>query len=271
MTVSHRHIRSSLFTSMDTCRPRHLVALVLVVAASLMPGYVSSFKVDEARSQIADQNRDRKGNEPDPRLMRVKSADALRARSEDHKNRALRFDRVGLPLLQVRHVSGLGGGHDRSGPVPSNEEFFETLACAADLIVVGKGTPIRVLFNTSETALFTDYRFGVEQQLWPTTVIANLEVSVYGGVVEFEDGTVISATDGTSSDLTKRTLLFLKRIPNARSYSLASPSFLVELGNVIFGSAPIPVPPELRAHPHPLTEVTTSVTASIARCFKRSQ
>jgi hypothetical protein len=218
---------------------------------------------------IAGQARDRSKEDTNARRQRVKDITELRPRTDDEKQRALYFDRPGLPpILDTGSLVALSGGHQQpesDNPI-SVQRFLAEIVCASTAVVIGEGASPTARLNASETALFTDYRIKAQRWITPSSGLAEIVVSTYGGEVELPDGRVLRTVEGRHFDLTKSFLLFLTPVPNTSGFTLSSSPLLVELGNVVFAGSGYWLPKQLRQYPTSVVTTETLIRDSAKPC-----
>lgn len=138
-----------------------------------------------------------RGRHPEP-IPVVSDFSELRARPGDEQIRAVLFDGPhwsGRPLRdRPKLVDGPGfpmilpappEGVDPPlrPPAPSRQSVLREAICAADAVVSGQVTSKRAVLNKSETGLFTDFTFVVDQWLRPSPLSPSIVVSEFGGKV----------------------------------------------------------------------------------------
>jgi hypothetical protein len=120
-------------------------------------------------------------------------------------------------------------------------EFMRGPWCAADAVIVGNVSDKASQLVASAQFLFTEYNLVVENvyknnTLAPIAVGNNLTVVRPGGKVQIH-GRVVRTVDGCylPLDIGSRVLLFLKYLPQTKSYdsAVARGSFKIENGTVI--------------------------------------
>ena len=113
----------------------------------------------------------------------------IRAQSDPEKARAKWFDSVptsGQPIWAVEGgIVSLIGEHNAVLLNPPSYATYLQSRCAPKgvTVVVGRATSSRTLMNKSETFLFTDYTFSVDNWICPASGSATIMVSMLGGVV----------------------------------------------------------------------------------------
>jgi hypothetical protein len=228
----------------------------------------------------------------------VSNFSELRARDADEQIRAALFDWEGGRPLRERPniIEGPGmpmfipRGPDGTDPpakppAPHRQSVLQDVICSADAVVTGQVTSKRVLLNKSETALFTDFTFVVDQWFRPARLSPALVVSEFGGKVNVEGqvfttnfprdiSSLVIDLDAEAPnrhrDMNLPTrqphLLLLKRIPNTRSFqSRAYPIPIVNDRVDLVSLGPLRDP----RGSEPFSEVAAEIAGIAARCAGR--
>jgi hypothetical protein len=118
---------------------------------------------------------------------------------------------------------------DPNAPVITAAEFLQSLSCKADVIVVGHVKSKAAHLTEDETLVYTEYEFSVQDILKnnstsPIEVNNIIQITRPGGVIKL-DNRRIQVVDPTYIPLQKNKeyLLFLRFVPSANGYVVASP------------------------------------------------
>ena len=148
--------------------------------------------------------------------------DYLPKTPEDRAKAAI-FDGQGSSVLQLdRGMIHFSCGVGMTGEPPPYQEFATRLACGDDAVVLGTPTPSAVRINNRGTWLYTEHAVKVRRWVSPAAESATeIEVLTGGGVLHV-DGRTTSVNSNREQQLEAFTehLLFLKRVPGTRAFSL---------------------------------------------------
>jgi hypothetical protein len=147
-----------------TSRPRRSPSVSRLVVAITLAGLASLLSHPSAQ-----------GGGVAKVFVEVASLDDLRAKSDAEKARAAAFDSHGGPntskLMDSTGFNGEGGGFQIMLPFAlPYQPFIRSEICGSEMVVVGQAISSRVLFNKSETFLFTDFTFRIDQSIRPVTI-----------------------------------------------------------------------------------------------------
>ncbi len=124
---------------------------------------------------------------------------------------------------------------DTGTPAPSDLPpylpYIEAHTCSAQLIVVATNSSKRSLLNDSETSIFTDYVFDVNEVLLRAPGLPpknTVLVTVDGGTVIWEGRPTTVTYSGPTIRQNGQYVLFLRALPGGDGYVLMSPLGLVE-------------------------------------------
>jgi hypothetical protein len=148
--------------------------------------------------------------------------DYLPKTPEDRAKAAI-FDGQGSSVLQLdRGMIHFSCGVGMTGEPPPYQEFATRLACGDDAVVLATPTPSAVRINNRGTWLYTEHAVKVRRWVSPAAESATeIEVLTGGGVLHV-DGRTTSVNSNREQQLEAFTehLLFLKRVPGTRAFSL---------------------------------------------------
>ena len=159
-----------------------------------------------------------------------------------------------------------------NAPVITPAEFLAKLSCKADAIVVGSIKSKASHMTEDETFIYTEYEFTVQDILKnnsssPIEVDKSIEITRPGGLIKL-DNRRIRVEDQSYEPLQKNKeyLLFLRFVPTANGYMVASPAGDFVLENNSFKTlSKRELPKELlsgESHQTLLNEVRNSVSVA---------
>ncbi len=147
-----------------------------------------------------------------------------------------------------------GGFFMPDAPVITPAEFLGKLSCKADAIVVGSVKSKSSHMTEDETFIYTEYEFSVQDivknnSASPIEINNQIKITRPGGLIKL-DNRLIRIEDQSYEPLlkNKKYLLFLRFVPTANGYMIASPEgdFLLE-NNAFKTLAKRPLPKELKS------------------------
>ena len=143
-------------------------------------------------------------------------------KTTEEKAKAAFFDADGSSLLRlgievIRFSCGLG----ITGEPTAYLEFATQLACGYDAVVVGTPTPSAVRINNRGTWLYTEHAVRIRRWVYPALeTTTEIEVLTNGGALRV-DGQTTAVSGGEQLEAFKEYLVFLRRVPGTRAFSLA--------------------------------------------------
>lgn len=142
-------------------------------------------------------------------------------KTPEDRAKAAFFDADGPWLLRlgfnVTRTSCGGGISDEPTPY---QEFATGLACGYDAVVLGTPTPSAVRINNRGTWLYTEHEFHVRRWVYPALeTTTEIEVLTNGGTLNV-GGQTTTVSAGEPLEARKEYLIFLKRVPGSRAFSL---------------------------------------------------
>jgi hypothetical protein len=198
------------------------VLCLLLAGAAVAQSVSKQSRPTESRPAVREERR-----ETQAFVQRVNSMDELKAMTPEDRARAKPFDAIGGRRLvagdDVSRIVDRGLYWLPFGGTPTYSHVLEKLACSAPLIVVGRSTPRRVRMNDPGTFLFTEHVVAVTRWILQDAAVPSsgvLEFLTAGGEVAIGNDRIVTRS-GTRLVRDTDYLLFLKTVPNSKSFTLA--------------------------------------------------
>jgi len=142
-------------------------------------------------------------------------------KTTEERAKAAFFDADGSSLLRLGiEALRLSCGPGMSGEPTPYLEFTTQLACGDDAVVLGTPTRSAVRINNRGTWLYTEHEFHVRRWVYPALeTTTEIEVLTHGGTLNV-GGQTTTVSAGEPLEARKEYLVFLKRVPGTRAFSL---------------------------------------------------
>jgi len=147
------------------------------------------------------------------------------AKSPDQQVKARLFDDPIMGPLKPNTVRV--ESNERAAPPhspPDYATYLRRVVCQADLVALDRPSSQETFVTDTESSIFTDYVFRVDQWL-RGTASTEITVTLRGGKINTDDGP-IEVEDEDLLTLGGQYVVFLKPIPNTSSYLLNAPTVM---------------------------------------------
>lgn len=193
------------------------------------------------------------------------------AKTAEQKVRARFFDYPNSRPLRPNTIKN--DEFERAAPphaLPDYEAYLRKEVCGAELVALGRPMSQEAFVTISETTIFTDYAFAVDQWLRGLVTYdrpqasTTLTVTLRGGKIDTDAGPIEVQNE---QPLTRdhQYILFLRRIPETASYQVSAPT-LVSNSVVTSMDSPRDVPESLLHGTKPINLVLADIHRIASSC-----